>query len=52
MSAVVTVLLNVALGFAFGIYGVSSAAAIGEAGLTLMLILKIIKLKSKEEENI
>ena len=52
LSAVVTVLLNVALGFAFGIYGVSSAAAIGEAGLTLMLILKIIKLKSKEEENI
>ena len=52
MSAVVTVLLNVALGFAFGIYGVSSASAIGEAGLTLMLMLKIIKLKSKEEENI
>ena len=52
LSAVVTVLLNVALGFAFGIYGVSSAAAIGEAGLTLMLMLKIIKLKSKEEENI
>ena len=52
LSAVVTVLLNVALGFAFGIYGVSSAAAIGEAGLTLMLMLKIIKLKSKEKENI
>lgn len=38
--------------FAFGVYGVSSAAAIGEAGLTLMLILKIKKLKTKEEEKI
>ena len=52
LSAVVTVLLNVTLGFAFGVYGVSSAAAIGEAGLTLMLILKIKKLKTKEEEKI
>ena len=52
LSAVVTVLLNVTLGFAFGVYGVSSAAAIGEAGLTLMLILKLKKLKTKEEEKI
>ena len=52
LSAVVTVLLNVALGFAFGVYGVSSAAAIGEAGLTLLLTHKILKVKSREEENI
>ena len=46
LSAAITVLLNVALGFAFSVYGVSSAAAIGEAGLTLLLIHKIIKVKS------
>ena len=45
-------LLNVTLGFAFGVYGVSSAAAIGEAGLTLLLTHKILKVKSREEENI
>ena len=52
LSAVVTVLLNVALSFAFGVYGVSCAAAIGEAGLTLLLTHKILKVKSREEENI
>ena len=29
-----------------------SAAAIGEAGLTLLLTHKILKVKSREEENI
>ena len=52
LSAVVTVILNITLGIAFGVYGVSSAAAIGEAGLMLLLIFQILKVKSTEEESI
>ena len=52
LGAVVTVILNIALGFAFGIYGISGAAAIGEAILTLLLVLKGLKVRSTEEEKI
>lgn len=52
LGAVVTVILNIALGLAFGIYGISGAAAIGEAILTLLLVIKVLKVRSTEEEKI
>lgn len=52
LSAIITVILNITLGIAFGIYGVSSAATIGEACLMFLLILQILKVKSIKEENI
>lgn len=51
-SAIITVLLNLALGIALGIYGVATATAVGEAGLTLLLLFKIKKIKYVEKGNI
>ena len=44
----VAVVLNVFLGLIYGIYGISIAAPIGEACLTILLFLNGKKVKEKE----
>ena len=41
IGAVVTVTLNVLLGFLFNVYGVAIAAALGELALTIMLVFSV-----------
>lgn len=48
ISSLITVALNIFLGLLYGIYGISIAAPIGEACLTILLILNGKKVKEKE----
>ena len=48
ISSLITVVLNVFLGLIYGIYGISIAAPIGEACLTILLFLNGKKVKEKE----
>lgn len=52
IGAIVTVLLNVIMGMLFNVYGISMAAAVGELVLTIILLIKVLRLHRALQTNI